>query len=249
MPAVPNEFGPASNTADTIAMAAVTSGNARKQRLRPVLLQPELPTIRAASIPKSSPSSATLRTLLRWRLWVRWPRRRSRTKAAVPRRTAANPTVDLSDIPLTNYSGTNFPSDAASSNFMVINSITINNQDEFLTYSATSSDPTLVTPTIGNEWLLRSITAAAKPKPRHDHRHRDRPLRRHGHSKFHGKRQLPRRPSSMRSPSPRTTTRTSTTLTATPSSTDAGRFAGELRPTNGWKDGGDGHNRGHRRRR
>ena len=72
---------------------------------------------------------------------------------------AANPSVDLSDIPLTNYTGTNFPTDAAAGNYMVINSITIDKQDEFLTYSATSSDPSLVTASVNNEWLTLNYAA------------------------------------------------------------------------------------------
>jgi cyclophilin family peptidyl-prolyl cis-trans isomerase len=64
----------------------------------------------------------------------------------------ANPTVDMSNIPLTNYTAgtstttsTAFAADATTSNFMTINSVTINSQPEFLTYSVTSSNPSIVT--------------------------------------------------------------------------------------------------------
>jgi cyclophilin family peptidyl-prolyl cis-trans isomerase len=79
------------------------------------------------------------------------------------------PTVAFTDpgtgkatVPLVSYtqSGANFPTDATQSNFVVINSITINKRDEFLTYSIQSnSNPSLVTPTIKNEWLTLTYAA------------------------------------------------------------------------------------------
>jgi cyclophilin family peptidyl-prolyl cis-trans isomerase len=66
---------------------------------------------------------------------------------------SANPSVDLTDLPLTNFTGTSFPSGASTNNYMVINSITVDTQNDFLTYSATSSNPNLVTATVSNEWL------------------------------------------------------------------------------------------------
>ena len=65
----------------------------------------------------------------------------------------ANPNFLLNNVPLTGYTGTNFPTDAKTSNFMVINSIAIDKQTEFLTYTATSSNPNLVTASTNDEWL------------------------------------------------------------------------------------------------
>lgn len=70
--------------------------------------------------------------------------------------TSEFPTADFENIPLKNYKGTatTFPSTATSSNFITINSITVNNLGDQLTYSVVSnSNPSLVTPTITNEWL------------------------------------------------------------------------------------------------
>jgi cyclophilin family peptidyl-prolyl cis-trans isomerase len=72
---------------------------------------------------------------------------------------AANPTVLLNALPLTGYSGSSFPSDASKSNYMVINNITIDKQDEFLTYTATSSNPSLVSASINDEWLTLNHAA------------------------------------------------------------------------------------------
>ncbi len=70
--------------------------------------------------------------------------------------TADFPTADFQNIPLRGYNGssTTFPGDATPSNFVRINSVTVAKRDESLTYSVVSnSNPTLVTPTVTNEWL------------------------------------------------------------------------------------------------
>jgi cyclophilin family peptidyl-prolyl cis-trans isomerase len=70
------------------------------------------------------------------------------------------PSVDLSNVPLNNYTGTNFPTDATASNFVVINSISIDKRDEFLTYSVVSnSNAGLVTASISNEHLTLHYAA------------------------------------------------------------------------------------------
>ena len=66
----------------------------------------------------------------------------------------ANSSVDLSNVPLNNYTGSNFAADATASNFLEIKSVTIDSRPEFLTYSVVSdSNPGLVTATISNEHL------------------------------------------------------------------------------------------------
>ncbi len=67
---------------------------------------------------------------------------------------ATLPSVDLSDLPLTNYTGTNFPSDTSASNYLVINSITTDRRDEYLTYSVVNNtNPSLVSTSVTNENL------------------------------------------------------------------------------------------------
>ncbi len=78
------------------------------------------------------------------------------------------PTVSFTDpssgaatVPLVNFPVAGaFPSSATKNNFVTINSITIDKRDEWLTYSIVSnSDPTLVTPSITNEWLTLTYAA------------------------------------------------------------------------------------------
>jgi cyclophilin family peptidyl-prolyl cis-trans isomerase len=75
--------------------------------------------------------------------------------------TANFPTADFSTTPLPGYKGSSstFPADITANSFMKINSITVNKRNEFLTYTAVSSDPSVVTPTIKNEWLSLSYGA------------------------------------------------------------------------------------------
>ena len=70
---------------------------------------------------------------------------------------AALPTVNLANVPLNNYSGTNFPTDTSASNYLVINSVTTDRRDEFLTYSVVNNtNPNLVTTTLTAENLSLS---------------------------------------------------------------------------------------------
>ena len=58
------------------------------------------------------------------------------------------------EIPLTNYTGTDFPSDATRSNFAIINGVSVTEQTEVLTYSIVSnSNPAAATATITDNRL------------------------------------------------------------------------------------------------
>jgi cyclophilin family peptidyl-prolyl cis-trans isomerase len=73
------------------------------------------------------------------------------------------PTVDFMNFPLNNYTGTgaNFPSDATTSNYLLIHNVTIDQQSETLTYSVVSnSNPGLVSASITDERLTLTYTAA-----------------------------------------------------------------------------------------
>jgi hypothetical protein len=76
--------------------------------------------------------------------------------AAVPTKTeppGSDPnSVIFGNLPLKNYTGTDFPSDATASNFVVVNGVTVthlSDRDDALTYSVTSSDAGVVTASIG----------------------------------------------------------------------------------------------------
>ena len=80
----------------------------------------------------------------------------SSVQSAFPTVAWTDPSSGKATVPLNGYTGTgaNFPTDATQSNFLVINNITIDKRDEWLTYSVVSnSNPTLVTPSVSNEWL------------------------------------------------------------------------------------------------
>jgi hypothetical protein len=67
---------------------------------------------------------------------------------------AAHPSALMSSVPMANYTGNvnTFPGDAVAANFMVINSITVDRRDEFLTYSVVSnSNPGVVTASIDTD--------------------------------------------------------------------------------------------------
>jgi cyclophilin family peptidyl-prolyl cis-trans isomerase len=69
------------------------------------------------------------------------------------------PAVDLQNLPLNNYTGTHFPTDANTSNFLTFGSISIDKHDEFLTYSVVgNTNPGLVTTSVSNERLTLSYT-------------------------------------------------------------------------------------------
>lgn len=151
-PPVPSEFG-ASNTAGTLAMglkgnpsdpnsgtdeffinlannnASNTSGNNLDAQKFTVFGQVDASSQSVLNALSSTPT-------------------KSETSSAI----ASQINVNLESVPLKNYTGTNFPVDATS-NFLTINSVTINRRDEFLTYSVTSSDPSLVTASLTNEFL------------------------------------------------------------------------------------------------
>jgi len=70
----------------------------------------------------------------------------------------------LNQIPLTNYTGTKFPTDATASNFEVVNSINILRNTEFLTFQVTNnSNPAVVSatldPTFNNRMTLNFLSA------------------------------------------------------------------------------------------
>lgn len=73
---------------------------------------------------------------------------------------AGAPNVAVNELPLQNYTGTHFPTDATANNFLSVSSFTVD-QPEFLTYSIISnSNPGLVTPTLKNEWITLTYTHA-----------------------------------------------------------------------------------------
>jgi peptidyl-prolyl cis-trans isomerase A (cyclophilin A) len=66
----------------------------------------------------------------------------------------------LGSIPLNNYTGTTFPTDATTANFALINKAFVASQSDELNYSVVSnSNPGLVTPSITNERLTLSFAA------------------------------------------------------------------------------------------
>lgn len=146
-PAVPNEFG-AANAPDTLAMA-LSSGNdnsATDQFFFNLVdnsssLDPQNFTVFGQLADANS--DATLNVLAATPV-----QNESTTSVAT-----ANPSVDLTDLPLTGFSGSSFPAGTNADNYMVINSITTDRRDQWLTYSATSSNPGLVTASVNNEWL------------------------------------------------------------------------------------------------
>jgi cyclophilin family peptidyl-prolyl cis-trans isomerase len=70
------------------------------------------------------------------------------TLAALPVSDESAANGAMNEIPLSNYTGTNFPSDATASNFVVVTDAKVISRNEVLTYTASSSDPGVVTATI-----------------------------------------------------------------------------------------------------
>src|SRR5439155_1260388 len=71
--------------------------------------------------------------------------------AALPIKNEGSP---FNEIPLSGYSGSNFPTDTTASNYALINSVTVVKRDEFLTYTVVSnSNRDLVTASIDNNRL------------------------------------------------------------------------------------------------
>jgi cyclophilin family peptidyl-prolyl cis-trans isomerase len=63
----------------------------------------------------------------------------------------------FNQMPLNNYTGTNFPSDATADNFLLIQNVTVDSRPEFLTYSVIgNTNPSLVTTSVNNERLTLS---------------------------------------------------------------------------------------------
>ncbi len=85
---------------------------------------------------------------------------------AVLNELAATPTQDKSsansafmNIPLVNYNGTNFPSDANAGNFLLVQNAVVDSRPEMLTYSVVgNTNPALVSPAINNERLTLNYT-------------------------------------------------------------------------------------------
>ena len=68
------------------------------------------------------------------------------TAAGIPASEQAN----FKQIPLQNYTGTNFPTDTTAANYDLITGIQVVSRPQFLTYSIVSnSNPSLVTATLG----------------------------------------------------------------------------------------------------
>jgi cyclophilin family peptidyl-prolyl cis-trans isomerase len=153
-PPVANEFG-IPNTAGTLALAQVgtssgTDPNSGTDEFffnlvdNPGLDAQQFAVFGAIA---DSPSQTVLNTL------SSVPSSQIHDESGSPA-AAANPGVNLGMVPLPGYTGTNFPSDATASNFLVINSIHIDSRPDFLTYSVVgNSNPGLVTTVITNENL------------------------------------------------------------------------------------------------
>ncbi len=80
---------------------------------------------------------------------------------AILNQLAATPTQDkssansaFSQIPLVNYTGTNFPSDANAGNFLLVSNVVVDSRPESLTYAVVgNTNPALVTAAVNNERL------------------------------------------------------------------------------------------------
>jgi peptidyl-prolyl cis-trans isomerase A (cyclophilin A) len=149
---VPNEFS-APNTAGTLAMA-LTAGNPNSGTNQfffnlvdnSTQLDPQKFTVFGKLA--SSADASFLASL------AQTPTQNQSFTATA----AALPAVDLQNVPLINYTGTNFPTDATASNFLVINSLSVQ-RTESLTYSVVgNTNPGLVTPTVKNERLSLAYT-------------------------------------------------------------------------------------------
>jgi cyclophilin family peptidyl-prolyl cis-trans isomerase len=70
-----------------------------------------------------------------------------------------DPNSPFGQVPLNNYTGTNFPSDANASNFLLVQNVVIDSRPEVLTYSVVgNTNPALVTPAVNNERLTLNYT-------------------------------------------------------------------------------------------
>jgi cyclophilin family peptidyl-prolyl cis-trans isomerase len=152
-PAIPNEFG-ASNTLGTLAMA-LSGGNANSGTDQFFInLSNNSATLDAQKFTVFGHLADAAATSTLFALASTGTKDESGSSAA-----SSFPSVDLKNVPLTNYSGTKFPADATANNYMLINSISVDKRDEFLTYSVTSSDPSVVNASVTDEWLNLNYSA------------------------------------------------------------------------------------------
>jgi cyclophilin family peptidyl-prolyl cis-trans isomerase len=79
--------------------------------------------------------------------------------AATPTQNQSSANAAFSQIPLLNYNGTNFPSDANANNFLLVGNVVVDSRPEMLTYSVVgNTNPALVTPAVNNERLTLNYT-------------------------------------------------------------------------------------------
>jgi cyclophilin family peptidyl-prolyl cis-trans isomerase len=151
---VPNEFG-ASNVAGTLALAQsggdINSGNNEyffNLVNNASSLDPQKFTVFGQVA--SSADFQVLNTL------AATPTKNESGSSAAPKL----PGVDLQNVPLKNYNGTNFPTDATAANFLLVNSISVVNRPESLTYAVVgNTNPGLVTAAVVNERLTLTYAA------------------------------------------------------------------------------------------
>ena len=105
----------------------------------------------------------------------------------------------LTNLPLKNYTGTTFPTDATAANFEVVQSVQILRNTEFLTYSITgNSNPAIASasldPTFNNRLTLQFLTPGSTNHHRRGHRHVQQVgvLDLHGHGQRGGRKPGPR---------------------------------------------------------
>lgn len=164
-PTVPNEFS-ASNVQDTLAMAlqSAANGNSLPNSAtnefffnlgnNSANLDPQKFTVFGQINPGDTASQAVLSELASTSV---------QNEGGTPG-AAQVPNVDLTTLPLNNYSPTTgtFATNATASNFLTINGVTIDSRDEYLTYSVVAnSNPGLVTPTLTDEHLALNYAAGA----------------------------------------------------------------------------------------
>jgi cyclophilin family peptidyl-prolyl cis-trans isomerase len=79
--------------------------------------------------------------------------------AATQTQNQSSANAAFSQIPLVNYNGTNFPSDANAGNFLLVQNVVVDSRPEALTYSVVgNTNPALVTAAINNERLTLTYT-------------------------------------------------------------------------------------------
>lgn len=86
--------------------------------------------------------------------------RRINTLAAIPTQDQSDANSAFTDLPLKDYTGTQFPQDAASANFALVNAISILKQAEALTFALDPSIPITVAEIQDNNRLVLHFTTA-----------------------------------------------------------------------------------------